>query len=72
MASVVMVTPAQKTLVQASFVSIATIADDAAVLFYQRLFELGHVGFLGKPFGVEELEEQVRAFGRAPRVPARA
>jgi hemoglobin-like flavoprotein len=40
MASVVMVTPAQKTLVQASFVSIATIADDAAVLFYQRLFEL--------------------------------
>jgi hemoglobin-like flavoprotein len=40
MASAVMVTPAQKTLVQASFVSIATIADDAAVLFYQRLFEL--------------------------------
>lgn len=35
-----MVTPAQKTLVQHSFVSIATIADDAAILFYQRLFEL--------------------------------
>ena len=35
-----MVTPAQKTLVQNSFVDIATIADDAAVLFYQRLFEL--------------------------------
>ena len=35
-----MVTSAQKTLVQDSFVDIATIADDAAVLFYQRLFEL--------------------------------
>src|SRR4051812_16998284 len=35
-----MVTAAQKSLVQASFVDIATIADDAAVLFYQRLFEL--------------------------------
>jgi hemoglobin-like flavoprotein len=35
-----MVTAAQKTLVQDSFVDIATIADDAAVLFYQRLFEL--------------------------------
>ena len=35
-----MVTDAQKTLVQQSFVSVATIADDAAILFYQRLFEL--------------------------------
>src|SRR5215510_6280978 len=35
-----MVTDAQKTLVQNSFVSVATIADDAAILFYQRLFEL--------------------------------
>jgi hemoglobin-like flavoprotein len=35
-----MVTAAQKSLVQNSFVDIATIADDAAVLFYQRLFEL--------------------------------
>lgn len=35
-----MVTSAQKTLVQDSFLDIATIADDAAVLFYQRLFEL--------------------------------
>ena len=35
-----MLTVAQKTLVQDSFASIATIADDAAVLFYQRLFEL--------------------------------
>src|SRR5262245_15684763 len=35
-----MVTDAQKSLVQNSFVSIATIADDAAILFYQRLFEL--------------------------------
>src|SRR5262245_16623085 len=35
-----MVTAAQKTLVQDSFVAVATIADDAAVLFYQRLFEL--------------------------------
>ena len=35
-----MVTAAQKTLVQDSFAAVATIADDAAVLFYQRLFEL--------------------------------
>src|SRR5215203_516704 len=35
-----MVTAGQKSLVQDSFVDIATIADDAAVLFYQRLFEL--------------------------------
>ncbi len=35
-----MLTPAQKSLVQDSFVDIATIADDAAILFYQRLFEL--------------------------------
>jgi hemoglobin-like flavoprotein len=35
-----MLTVVQKSLVQGSFASIATIADDAAVLFYQRLFEL--------------------------------
>jgi hemoglobin-like flavoprotein len=35
-----MPTLAQKTLVQDSFATIAPIADDAAVLFYQRLFEL--------------------------------
>ena len=35
-----MLTVVQKSLVQNSFASIATIADDAAVLFYQRLFEL--------------------------------
>ena len=35
-----MVTVAQKTLVQDSFKTIATIADDAAILFYQKLFEL--------------------------------
>jgi hemoglobin-like flavoprotein len=35
-----MVTLAQKSLVRDSFVDIATIADDAAILFYQRLFEL--------------------------------
>jgi hemoglobin-like flavoprotein len=35
-----MVTPAQKTLVQDSFASIAPIADDVAALFYRRLFEL--------------------------------
>ena len=33
-------TATQKALVQSTFASIATIADDAAVLFYQRLFEL--------------------------------
>jgi hemoglobin-like flavoprotein len=35
-----MLTDAQKDLVQNSFKSIATIADDAAILFYQKLFEL--------------------------------
>jgi hemoglobin-like flavoprotein len=35
-----MLTVAQKDLVQNSFKSIATIADDAAILFYQKLFEL--------------------------------
>src|SRR6188472_4807873 len=35
-----MLTAAQKDLVQNSFKSIATIADDAAILFYQKLFEL--------------------------------
>jgi len=35
-----MVTPTQKTLVQDTFASIAPIADDAAALFYRRLFEL--------------------------------
>ena len=35
-----MLTAAQKTLVQDSFAAIVSIADDAAVLFYQRLFEI--------------------------------
>jgi len=35
-----MLTVAQKKLVQDSFATIAPIADDAAVLFYGRLFEL--------------------------------
>jgi hemoglobin-like flavoprotein len=35
-----MLTVAQKTLVQNSFANIATIADDAASLFYVKLFEL--------------------------------
>jgi hemoglobin-like flavoprotein len=35
-----MVTPTQKTLVQDTFASIAPIADDAAALFYRRLFEI--------------------------------
>lgn len=35
-----MLTLRQKTLVQASFGTIAPIADDAAALFYRRLFEL--------------------------------
>ena len=35
-----MVTAVQKTLVQVTFDSIAPIADDAAALFYRRLFEL--------------------------------
>ena len=35
-----MLTWTQKTLVQESFALIAPIADDAAVLFYRRLFEI--------------------------------
>jgi hemoglobin-like flavoprotein len=35
-----MVTPLQKTLVQETFASIVPIADDAAALFYRRLFEI--------------------------------
>src|SRR6185503_21210128 len=35
-----MLTVAQKTLVQDSFKTIAPIADDAAALFYRRLYEL--------------------------------
>jgi hemoglobin-like flavoprotein len=35
-----MLTAAQKTLVQDSFATIAPIADDAAALFYRRLFDL--------------------------------
>ena len=35
-----MLTVAQKTLVQESFATITPIADDAAALFYRRLFEL--------------------------------
>jgi hemoglobin-like flavoprotein len=35
-----MVTPTQKTLVQNTFAAIVPIADDAASLFYRRLFEI--------------------------------
>jgi hemoglobin-like flavoprotein len=35
-----MLTNTQKTLVQDSFAAVTPIADDAAVLFYRRLFEL--------------------------------
>lgn len=35
-----MVTSSQKVLVQESFAAVAPIADDAAALFYRRLFEL--------------------------------
>src|SRR5687768_11035390 len=35
-----MVTDTQKALVQQSFAAVAPIADDAAALFYRRLFEL--------------------------------
>jgi hemoglobin-like flavoprotein len=35
-----MLTLTQKTLVQETFAAIAPIADDAAVLFYRRLFEI--------------------------------
>ena len=35
-----MLTPTQKTLVQDTFATIVPIADDAAALFYRRLFEI--------------------------------
>ena len=35
-----MLSVVQKTLVQNSFVTVATISEEAAVLFYDRLFEL--------------------------------
>ena len=35
-----MVTPAQKMLVQTTFSAIAPLADDVAVIFYGRLFEI--------------------------------
>jgi hemoglobin-like flavoprotein len=35
-----MVTAAQKTLVQATFSAIAPLADDVALMFYSRLFEI--------------------------------
>jgi hemoglobin-like flavoprotein len=35
-----MLTPRQKQLVQETFATIAPIADDAAALFYRRLFEI--------------------------------
>ena len=35
-----MLTPVQKALVQRSFATIIPIADDAAALFYRRLFDL--------------------------------
>jgi hemoglobin-like flavoprotein len=35
-----MLTPTQKTLVQTTFAMVAPIADEAAQLFYRRLFEL--------------------------------
>ena len=35
-----MVTDVQKKLVQSTFATISPIADDAALLFYQRLFEI--------------------------------
>ncbi len=35
-----MITVAQKTIVQTTFARIAPIADDAAALFYRRLFEI--------------------------------
>jgi hemoglobin-like flavoprotein len=35
-----MLTPEQKRLVQETFATIAPIADDAAALFYRRLFEI--------------------------------
>lgn len=35
-----MLTLTQKTLVQETFATVAPIADDAAALFYRRLFEI--------------------------------
>jgi hemoglobin-like flavoprotein len=51
-----MLTAAQKTLVQTSFATIVPIADDAAVLFYQRLFELD--ASLGSMFPADMFEQR--------------
>jgi hypothetical protein len=40
MASDKQMTPEQVTLVQESFAKVAPIADQAAIMFYDRLFEL--------------------------------
>jgi hypothetical protein len=40
MASDKQMTPEQVTLVQESFAKVASIADQAAIMFYDRLFEL--------------------------------
>ncbi len=50
-------TPEQKTLVQESFEKVAPIADQAAALFYKRLFELDPSV---RPLFKTDLEEQGR------------
>jgi hemoglobin-like flavoprotein len=50
-----MLTPDQKTLVQHSFAKIAPAADEAALLFYRRLFEIDP---LLRPLFPEDMTEQ--------------
>lgn len=54
-------TPQQKHLVQATFAKVAPIADDAAALFYGRLFELDPSL---RPMFTTDLKEQGRKLMR--------
>src|SRR5262245_13659553 len=51
-----MLTVTQKTLVQETFASIAPIADDVAIVFYKRLFELDPT--LRRLFGADMTEQR--------------
>jgi len=51
-----MVTATQKALVQETFASIAPIADDVAIVFYKRLFELDPA--LRRLFGADMTEQR--------------
>ena len=57
----------EKMLVQESFATIAPIADDAAALFYRRLFELDPS--LERMFKGNMAEQRRKLLSRAPAPP---